>query len=159
MAQYDYHKIADLFISLSNAKRALITNIKLQKLMYYAQAWHLASKGERLFDGDFEAWLQGPVLVCLYEDYKYFRWNPITRKGLGEESYQNLRKEIDSDSLEVLDYVIHRYFDMDAYGLEALVLSEEPWLKARNNEDTDESTRDLIKDQWMAEFYGNAAKQ
>ncbi len=39
-----------------------ITAMKLQKLMYYAQAWNLVWEEKELFDDDFEAWANGPVL-------------------------------------------------------------------------------------------------
>ncbi len=47
-----------------------ITHLKLQKLLYYAQAWSLVLKGKSLFEEDFEAWAHGPVLPSIFEQYK-----------------------------------------------------------------------------------------
>jgi uncharacterized phage-associated protein len=44
--------------------------MKLQKLLYYCQGWHLAWDGEPLFGEEFEAWLSGPVCRELYELHK-----------------------------------------------------------------------------------------
>ena len=52
-------------------------NLKLQKLVYYAQAWHLALRDVPLFEEDFEAWVHGPVIPALYQEYKKFGWRPI----------------------------------------------------------------------------------
>ncbi|KAA6316016.1 hypothetical protein EZS27_033616 [termite gut metagenome] len=47
-----------------------ISNLKLQKLLYYMQGFHIACFGEPLFDEDIEAWLYGPVVPCIYEQFK-----------------------------------------------------------------------------------------
>ena len=86
-SQKEYEKIADYFIGLSNETGSLITNLKLQKLVYYAQAWSLALNNEELFADDFQAWVHGPVLVSLYDRYRTNKRNPID-------------KEVDIDSLK-----------------------------------------------------------
>lgn len=153
MSQYTYNQIADLFISLSNETQNLITNLKLQKLMYYAQAWHLTITGNRLFDGEFQAWVHGPVLTQLYDDYKGFKWNPIVREDLNESSFNKLRENIDEKTLDILDEIIDEYFGLTAYELERLTHTEEPWLKARKGKLPDEPSQEIIKDEWMIEYY------
>ena len=76
------YRIEDYFIALSNSVQSLITNMKLQKLMYYAQAWHLAVIGDELFSDDFQAWIHGPVIPALYDKYKAYQWNPIIRNDI-----------------------------------------------------------------------------
>lgn len=76
---YTYNDIADYFIAVSNSTHDLITNLRLQKLVYYAQAWHLAIYQEPLFSEDFQAWVHGPVIPQLYTQYKEYKWNPITK--------------------------------------------------------------------------------
>lgn len=49
-----------------------ISNLKLQKLVYYAQAYHLAMYGEPLFGERVEAWEHGPVVPELYREYKIY---------------------------------------------------------------------------------------
>jgi len=57
--QTTFNNLSNYFISLSNETGNLISNLKLQKLLYYAQAWHLAYFGERIIDGDFNNFFQG----------------------------------------------------------------------------------------------------
>ncbi|HUZ03805.1 MAG TPA: type II toxin-antitoxin system antitoxin SocA domain-containing protein, partial [Acidobacteriaceae bacterium] len=54
--------IAKYFIASFQKKNKAISNLKLQKLLYYAQAWHLALYGSPLFSDSIEAWVHGPVV-------------------------------------------------------------------------------------------------
>ena len=58
-----------IILQLSEAGEYL-NNLKLHKLLYYVQAWHLAFYGERLFDGGFQAWIHGPVNREIYDRFK-----------------------------------------------------------------------------------------
>lgn len=44
-----------------------MTTMRLHKLLYYSQAHHLVTRGEPLFDLDFQAWAPGPVIPELFE--------------------------------------------------------------------------------------------
>jgi uncharacterized phage-associated protein len=70
-------EVANYFIWLANETGSFLSNLKLQKLVYYAQAWHLALEESPLFEEDFEAWIHGPVLPTLYQKYESFSWKPI----------------------------------------------------------------------------------
>ena len=50
----------------------LMTNLRLQKLLYFAQGWHLARFGRPLFDASIEAWPYGPVVPEVYRAYKEY---------------------------------------------------------------------------------------
>lgn len=54
-----------------------ITHLKLQKLVYYAQAWNLAHFGEPLFDEELKAWTHGPVAPSVWHEYKDSRWDAL----------------------------------------------------------------------------------
>jgi len=54
-----------------------MTHLKLQKLIYFAQAWHLANTGEPLFREDMQAWTHGPVVPSVWHAYKQYQWEPI----------------------------------------------------------------------------------
>lgn len=49
-----------------------LTNLKLQKLLYYAQAWHLVFRQEPLFTDRIEAWRHGPVVPSVFRQYRHF---------------------------------------------------------------------------------------
>jgi uncharacterized phage-associated protein len=58
--------VADYLIALAHERGESVNNLKLQKLLYYAQAWHLALHDEPLFPEKFQAWMTGPVIPAMY---------------------------------------------------------------------------------------------
>jgi len=137
--------VADYFIRFSREVGDSITNLKLQKLVYYAQAWHLALKGERLMPAQFEAWVHGPVCVPLYQRFRRYSWNPI------DESVQapELPAEVEKHLREVMEV----YGGMSAWDLERLTHAEEPWRIARGDLPADEPSTAVISDDEMRRFY------
>ena len=78
--QITHRDVAEYFLALANETGGTITNLKLQKLVYYAQAWHLANFDKPLFDAKFEAWVHGPVIPGLYEEYRVSVINRLLKK-------------------------------------------------------------------------------
>lgn len=138
--------IAEYFIWLANETGSFISNLKLQKLVYYAQAWHLALFNEPLFQEDFQAWVHGPVIPDLYHRYKQFSWRPID-----EEASPNFPEDI----LVFLEEVADEYFACDAYALEQMTHVEDPWLRAREGLPMDAPSNEVIRKEWMKEYYGS----
>lgn len=70
--------VADFFIQIANlSEDDQMTNLKLNKLMYYAQGVFLARTGRPLFNNRIEAWQLGPVVPEIYHKYKVCGKNPI----------------------------------------------------------------------------------
>jgi len=70
--------VADFFIQIANqSEDDQITNLKLNKLLYYAQGVYLARTGKPLFDNHILAWPLGPVVSEVYHKYKVCGRNPI----------------------------------------------------------------------------------
>ena len=137
--------IADYFIWLANYTGSFISNLKLQKLVYYAQAWYLAIHDKPLFDEDFEAWIHGPVIPELYKEYCGFKWKPIL-KEVEEPKFTEEVKQF-------LDEVADVYFGLDAYELEQMTRSEAPWIEARGYLPTDASCNEIISKESMREYF------
>lgn len=133
------HLVADYFIWLANDTGSFISNLKLQKLVYYAQAWYLAIHDKPLFDEDFEAWIHGPVIPELYKEYCGFKWKPIL-KEVEEPKFTEEVKQF-------LDEVTDVYFGLDAYELEQMTHLEAPWIEARGAKPTDAVMRLLVRSQ------------
>lgn len=78
--------VANFFLDLYNQEKdddvPPIDPLKLQKLLYYAHAWHLALKDAPLFDEDIEAWPWGPVVRDIYIQFKDYKRDPITRHAV-----------------------------------------------------------------------------
>ena len=138
--------IANAFIWLAAQTDVVINVYKLQKLMYYAQAWHLGVYGKPLFEADFQAGIHGPVIPDLLEKYQcQFSWEPITEKI--EQS--KLPQEIG----EFIEEVADAYFEYDDETLEQMICSEMPWLEARGNVPRDESCHGIIPHESMKKYY------
>ncbi|MEO0986863.1 MAG: type II toxin-antitoxin system antitoxin SocA domain-containing protein [Cyanobacteria bacterium J06639_14] len=117
-------KIANLLIEiLENQGVYSITPLKLQKLLYYSQAWNLVFSGRPLFSEKIEAWVHGPVIPRVYQFYKKFGGGSI--KNTKEFAVLSKREK------EVLEMVCQVYGDCSPYYLEELTHSELPWIKAR----------------------------
>lgn len=98
------------------------THLKIQKLVYYAQAWHLANFDRALFDEDVEAWTHGPVTPSLYAKYR----------GLGFGALPPERKPSIPDALvPFLTAIYENYGQYSAKRLEQLTHEEEPWKVTR----------------------------
>jgi uncharacterized phage-associated protein len=145
MALTTASEIADYFIYVANETGSYLSNLKLQKLLYYAQAWHLALYGLPLFREDFEAWIHGPVIPSLYKKYHQFGWRPIL---------QEVQKPQLSDELQAfLDEVTEEYFLLDTLELEMMTHREAPWIEARGDLPQDEPSYAIISQQTMKEYY------
>jgi len=146
VAKANVNEVADYILWYFQEAGQPITNLKLQKLLYYVQAWHLAvADNEPLFDSTFKAWTHGPVNTETYHRFKDFRWNPIE----GEIN----KPELPQDALELIDEVLENYGEFSAYQLEYLTHQERPWLEARGDLEPDEASTAVIKNESMAEFY------
>ena len=138
--------VADYFVHLANETGSFLSNLKLQKLVYYAQAWHLALKGTPLFDEDFQAWIHGPVVPTLYQKYKPFSWTPII-----EDAQPNLP----ADTQEFLGEVAAEYFARDAYELEQMTHIEALWVRARGGIADDMPSTAVIPKEWIKEYFSS----
>ena len=74
--------VADFFIKTTNqSEDDQITNLKLNKLLYYAQGVSLARTGKPMFNDALEAWQYGPVVPTVYRKYKVCGKQPIPSSG------------------------------------------------------------------------------
>ncbi len=146
--------VADYILAFANEVGESVTNLKLQKILYYVQAWHLANFSKPLFDEDFEAWVHGPVLPNLYQQYKDFKSAPITTK-LQEK---NVEKRFQKKTLEFLQEVIRVYMPSGGYQLELMTHQEDPWVNARKGCKLDEGCNNVISKTSMQNFYGKKIK-
>lgn len=148
-----YTPVAEYFIALSNETGNLISNLKLQKLVYYAQAWHLANFGMELFKEDFQAWVHGPAIPSLYGEYKSFGWKPIIREDLNSEEFIKIKTKFTEKTLSLLDLVVNEYFGLTAFELERLTHNEDPWISSRNGLAMDQPSEKIIEKELIKSYY------
>lgn len=124
-----------------------VTTWKLQKLVYYAQAWSLVWDDQQLFPERIEAWENGPVCPSLYATHK--------------ELFKISKGQIDGnpDALtanekETIDVVVGHYGEKTAHYLSALTHTECPWRDAREGVTPGERSNNVITLESMAGYYG-----
>jgi uncharacterized phage-associated protein len=103
----------------------LMSNLKLQKLVYYAQGFHLAMQDSPLFNETIEAWEHGPVCVPLYHKYKHYGSDAIPRPE-DEDAYSIFSVAVH----EILDMVHKYYGQFSAWKLRNLTHEDTPWINA-----------------------------
>ena len=104
-----------------------MTTMKLEKLVYYCQAWSLAWDDVPLFPEDFEAWANGPVCRELYNIHK--KKFVIDASLLSEFSGYPFSK----NQIDTMEQVLNYYGDKEPQWLSDLTHQEEPWKIARGN--------------------------
>ena len=102
---------ANYLIYILNDSCDDLTNMKLNKLLYYAQGFCLKQNNENMFDDEIEAWQHGPVVPSVYHEYKAFRDDPI---HVWDESKI---KDIDDKKKGVLFNVARKYSRFTANAL------------------------------------------
>ena len=140
------HTIAKFIINNSETP---ISNLKLQKLLYYAQGWHLGIKGVPIFNEHIQAWIHGPVVPAIFQEYREFRWNPIY--------IDPTEVTVDAKTAEHVLAVLGAYGKLSAAQLEALSHEEAPWIEARKGLDAKTPSTNLITHESMKKFFGKLA--
>ena len=122
-----------------------ITAMKLQKLVYYAQAWSLVWDETPLFEERIEAWANGPVVPALYECHKgQFRLQSIP---VGDPS------ELSDNERDTVDKMLEFYGDKTSQWLSDLTHKEDPWIDARNGLSAEQRSNQEITHAALMEYY------
>lgn len=123
-----------------------ITTWKLQKLVYYSQAWSLVWDEKPLFKARIEAWANGPVCPELYTEHRgQFR---VDRWPRGNAA------KLTNEQRDTVDAVLRFYGDKPSQWLSDLTHREVPWKKARGRTPTGERSNAEISLGSMADYYG-----
>lgn len=117
--------IAYYFLHKANQDGDTITNLKMQKLLYYAQAWYLVNFNEPLFEDSIEAWPYGPVISKVYHQFKKFKNMPIKYKDTGKEKENFTDKELD-----YLNQFYNKFIEYSAHTLARATHNDSPWRDA-----------------------------
>jgi len=145
---YSINLIAEYIIWLYQQANEKITNMQLQKLCYYAQAWYLANYHKALFDEDFEAWIYGPVCHELYKKYKTFGKECI-EIDIDPKEFN----VISQDDKEFLNQVVGVYNKFSAIELMTMSHDEIPWKNARKGCAADEQCFNTISKKDIEQYF------
>ena len=119
-----------------------ITNLKLQKLLYYAQGTFLAMTDSPLFQDDILKWRHGPVVPSVYEQYRSF----------GDRKISNTTQppQIADIDIFLLNKVCELFGGHSAWQLSEMTHNERPWMVTETNETIENS---IIKDYFKKNIF------
>jgi uncharacterized phage-associated protein len=128
-------------------KQGEMTAMKLQKLVYYSQAWHAVWEERPLFNDQIQAWVNGPVVPVLYEAHRgKFLVNNSDRSFTSSTPLTTSEKDS-------IDRVLSFYGNKSSQWLSDLTHSEAPWMLAREGLAPNERGNREISVSSMAEYY------
>lgn len=150
------NQISDWILSKMDREAGdTISPLKLQKLLYYAQAWHYTIFGKRLFDEGIEAWAHGPVVRSQFERFR----NIPRYQDIAIEDFNPKPVKLDSKSTKLLEDIMSIYGEHSGKFLEDLTHSESPWIDARGNLLPHEASNEEISLKSMKDFYSQKLKK
>lgn len=135
---YDGRAVANYIIDRCDQNGRTISNLSLQKLVFFCHVWTLVKLRKPLVNEQFEAWPYGPVLPYVYRSFSKFGEARITGKALAFDRTTGQQIEavasFDHETLEVITSVVDSYGKLSASQLVELShIGDGPWFNIRNH--------------------------
>ncbi|WP_082554849.1 Panacea domain-containing protein [Caulobacter sp. Root1455] len=132
---YDGRAVANFVLDFCEQKERIVTNLSLQKIVFFCHVWSLIELGKPLIRHDFEAWEYGPVLPYLYREFRMFDRLPITERAKKIDPLSGERRIVhdtfDLPTSELLERIIDFYSRMRAGDLvEISHVEGGPWYRS-----------------------------
>lgn len=129
-----------------------MNTMKLQKLVYYSQAWSLVWDEKPIFSQPVEAWANGPVVRALYEAHR-------GRFEIGPNDIAGNPDALEGNQKETIDLVLGYYANKPTQWLVDLTHMEDPWSDARRGLPDTARSNNVITHAAMAEYYSSLQGQ
>jgi len=145
-----FHKaldIANWFIAKCAESGDFITHLKVQKLLYYAEAWTQTLIGKELFPEQIQAWAHGPVVPEVFQEFKKHGWNPLPAPE------DQKIPVVSAEAEDILVQVFDAYADLPAKTLEDMTHKDAPWVKARGSLSPEERCEVIMQKSEICEFF------
>jgi uncharacterized phage-associated protein len=151
------NQAADYIILRLDEGGEALNNLKLQKLLYYVQAWHLAFYQTNLFPERFQAWIHGPVSRVVYNRFSAYK------SLYSEMTYSDIAPGFDPDTIDKkvrlhIDSVLEAYAPFSGSELEDMTHNEEPWIVARQGYKPSDRCEVEIDELLMGAYYRKRLK-
>lgn len=132
-----------------------ITNLSLQKLLYYYKAMGYVFYNKDMLEEGCEAWVHGPVFTKIYDKYKFFGRETIINE-FEEWDYSEL---LTPQEIDLCDYVLRNFAIYNGGILREFTHKELPWLEAREGLGETERCTNVIKETLMYEYFNEMNKK
>jgi uncharacterized phage-associated protein len=124
-----------------------LSNLRVQKLLYFSQGWSLGLRGLPMFDDKVEAWSKGPVVPSVYHVYKNYGFFSIPHEA------GNFDINIDQNDAQIVEMVWDSWKGYSATKLSELTHRSQPWIEARAGLGPDENSSNEITIKSMADHF------
>jgi len=156
-SRHDARGIANAILDQADLAQLPITNMAINKIIYFAHAWFLIRLTRPLVIQSFEAWQHGPLIQDVYHSFKKFGDKPIlgraTRLDRHTAQYTMCESRLDGDELTLLSHAVKRYAPISAAELRRMThVVGGPWHKVWNYEGASNPGM-VIPDEAIGEFY------
>lgn len=136
--ELDGRAVANFVLDFCDARGRRVTNLSLQKLVFFCHAWSLVKLGKPLIRHKFEAWQFGPVLQYLYREFKAYDSSPIVSRAKRIDPSSGERRvveyNLDMQTESLLSSVLSFYADLSAGALVELThVQDGPWDRVWNH--------------------------
>lgn len=157
---YSALEVARHIVNYSNYSEQYLSNLKLQKILYFVQAEFLISQGRVCFADGIEAWDFGPVIPAVLHEFMRFGSCfilPVTHYFVEDENkYFNIRKVefkdnvISDEDKAAIDEVVDYFADYSSVDLTNLTQKQPPWQNAYSG-----CCRSVIATESIKEYFSN----
>ena len=124
-----------------------MTTMKLQKLVYYSQAWNLVWDGVPLYSSPIQAWANGPVVPELYNRHRG-RFTVSATEPLGDSS------ALAQSEKETIDAVLSASSHLSGQQLSDITHGERPWIEARAGIPEGAASQAVVNPEVMQDYFG-----
>lgn len=126
-----------------------VTNLSLQKLLYYIKAFGFILLQKDVLKESCEAWIYGPVFPTVYEKYKKFGREVISNEEL-DINFENL---LSAEEKNMIDYVLKNFGIYNGSILREFTHKEQPWKNARHGLKETDKCRNIIHDEDIRKYF------
>ena len=166
MKMLNINSFVDLCVHYAKTNGIALSPLKLQKALYYIQAWNVGYFDDQLFAELPEAWVNGPVYPSVYHQFKDYKGDSIValEECNLEEDAANLHSiflsiERDDHQKGLLQAVLDKYMSQSAGELVFQTHREKPWIDARVGYGPFEPSKNIISFEAMQDYYGGIVRK
>lgn len=152
---YSASLIAAIFVKKAIEEGNYLTQMKLQKMVYFANGYHLAKYGEALVEERFQAWKFGPVIPKIYQDYKLYGSDLIFETRYSDfENFEKANLEnLSEDARDTIEFTWKATKDVSAAKLSNWThLPGSPWSQVYNESDREQVIQDELIKTYFKDF-------
>lgn len=153
LSKIDSRLLADYILE----QHGPMSHLKLQKLLYLVEGYHLAYFGEELVEDNFEAWAHGPVSRRIYDSLKdksrIYADLCYESSESQETPSSSITRLLTVDQLELVNETLGMYCGESGFALESLTHAQAPWINARGGLPLGERCNSIISKDDMRQYF------